>query len=501
MGLRAIDKRKEVVVATVSVVGRPARGPSGTLIARLTPSFKVRCPKCRAPLAYDDVRFAGMPIFVECHCSKCQSAYLLDWPAGHALLHPTIVEVTSGAVHFAGSAWYPRAIERVLATRETPSPGRFEVRSRAPHHSTAVVANCLDYVYGHCVLKLLSAVHYVQESNVDVILIVPKNVSWLVPPTTHTVIELDLRLSSGDTWIDGLDAIVKDMLAGYTTVRIAPTPSQPPVSSRDLALTAGLTPSSFWDDDPAGPPEITLLLREDRLWRGRRELPERLQRLQHTHLLPRALRHRLDVAAQNRRFARLVRAVHRVMPEARFVAVGLGRTGRLPSTVKDLRRVTIDPSDELAWCAAYARSRVVVGVHGSHMLLPSALAGAVVDLLPQSKLPNIAQDLIIAGETESDPKLCLFRYRVLPERTSPRDVSDVIISILRDNGFHHQNVVRNRAAIGDGWPQEITWRPLDGSAVPGPWPHSPSLPGKPPAAAPRKLARPRRRPRERAARV
>ena len=441
-----------------------------SLIARLSPGFDVGCPRCSGSLVWDDVQFAGMPILVACHCSACGVAYLLDWPAGHALFHPTIVEVESGAVHFDGAEWYPRAVQRVLASRERPVDAPTEVRARPPDHSTAVVVNCLDYVYGHCVLKLLSGVRYAHDTDVDLIMIVQKNVSWLVPSTIRTV-EVDLSLSKGDRWIGGLDGTVKEILAAYATVQIGPTPSQPLITRADLAIVgSGFVPSPFWDAPEPGPPQITLLLREDRLWGGPRTLFQRLplsQRLSPMRLLPGLLRRRLQVRAQNRRYATVVRQVQAAIPEARFVAVGLGRTGRLPSTIRDLRKATIEPKDELDWCAEYARSRVVVGIHGSHMLLPSALAGAVIDLLPQRKLPNIAQDMIIAGESESEPKLALFRYRILPEHTDPSTVSEIIVSILAQADRYHLNMIRNRAATGRGWPRTITWRRLD-SPQPGP---------------------------------
>jgi hypothetical protein len=99
------------------------------------------------------------------------------------------------------------------------------------------------------------------------------------------------------------------------------------------------------------------------------------------------------------------------------------------------------------------------------MLLPSAFAGAVVNLLPTYKLPNIAQDLIIAGETEREPKLCLFRYRILPETTTPSAVAATIVSILSGAAFHHRNMIENRRAYSAfGWPRPIAWRRLDAPA-------------------------------------
>ena len=66
-----------------------------------------------------------------------------------------------------------------------------------------------------------------------------------------------------------------------------------------------------------------------------------------------------------------------------FAVAGLGTPEGLPNKILDLRfsEVTV----ERALCDRYAQSHVVVGVHGSHMLLPSAHAGAVIELMPEER--------------------------------------------------------------------------------------------------------------------
>jgi hypothetical protein len=151
------------------------------------------------------------------------------------------------------------------------------------------------------------------------------------------------------------------------------------------------------------------------LWIGSERL---LPAIRRRPFLPRRIMQSMLVRYQNWKFVRLARQAQQVIPNLRVVIVGLGRTGSFPKEFVDLRQASMTAVSERLWCAEYARSHVVLGVHGSNMLLPSALAGAVVDLLPRFKLRNITQDLIIRDERE--PKLCLFRYRVLPLATRPR---------------------------------------------------------------------------------
>jgi|SRR5579859_1286159 len=416
----------------------------------------VLCPRCGGRLALGPMCFAGMPVLVECRCPNCGGDYWLDWPAGHALLHPTIIHRDDGSLYFDGSEWYPRRLQRLLRTRADPVAARINIRTHATSSDRAIVTNCIDFLYGHSLLKLASGVSFARHDPADLVLIVPKQLAWLVPAAA-TAIEVDIPFRSGGQWIAGLDEAVRETVGAYRQIVIAPAVSQPPLSGDDVAqlLGKGLAPTLFWDrTDDQDEPGVTIVLREDRLWLGGREpFLIRLAR----RISPGTSR-RLAAEHQLRCVARMVEELRQRVPGVRLTAVGLGTTGRLPSEVSDLRTAEMTEAREREWLEAYARSRVVVGVHGSNMLLPSALGGAVVDLLPVEKLGNITQDLVIAGESEREPKLCLFRYRILPATTEPRVVAATVASILAAADRHLHNVIDNRAAYDSvGWPRSITW--------------------------------------------
>lgn len=417
----------------------------------------VACPSCRGRLALGRIRFAGMPIFVECRCEGCGREYWLDWPAGHALLHPTLIDADDGSLYFDGSEWYPRRLQRCLATRTSPAAARLTTRAQGRSSDRVVVIDCVDFLYGHCFLKLASGLSFARsDPTADVLVIVPKQLAWLVPAAASTI-QVDIPFRAAEEWIAGLDEAVHEAVGSYRELVIAPAVSQPPLSEDDLAqlLGAGFTPRDFWSrSDDQTEPVVTIVLREDRLWLGERApLVIRLAR----RLSPGTSR-RLATKHQLRCVARMVEELRRLRPSVRFTAVGLGTTGALPSGVLDLRTTEMTDAREREWLDAYARSRVIVGVHGSNMLLPSALGGAVVDLLPLEKLRNITQDLIIAAESEREPKLCLFRYRILPLSTGPRVVAATVASILAGADRHLQNVIDNRSTYTSvGWPRPVTW--------------------------------------------
>ncbi|MEO8734411.1 MAG: hypothetical protein ABI373_08775 [Flavobacteriales bacterium] len=91
----------------------------------------------------------------------------------------------------------------------------------------------------------------------------------------------------------------------------------------------------------------------------------------------------------------------------------------------------MDTVIERTWCEAYARSQVVVGVHGSNMLLPTSLAVGCVEILPYDRYGNMVQDLVVRHAD----RMQLFLYRFVDEFASPKAVARNVFTIFRD--FDH----------------------------------------------------------------
>jgi hypothetical protein len=303
-------------------------------------------------------------------------------------------------------------------------------------------------------LKLLSAAKHLREApEDDLVVIVPRLLAWLVPANA-VVIEVDLQLDRGMEWLDGLNGTIRDVLAPCAAIRISPAISQPDLTTEELS-TFGLAPAQ---DGAEGPLQIGFILRDDRLWSGPPRLPLRAAR----RLLPKRMAEGLLRRLQHRNYRTLTRRIRGRYPETRIVALGIGRPVGLSPDVVDLR--TPGPTrSESEWLDEYRRCRVIVGIHGSALLLPSLLAGAVVDLIPSHKLDGaFGSDMLIPRGYVQDPKLALFRYRMLAEATSPRTVAEHVFSILDGAEFQHRNLVENRLAYDTvGWRQTIEWRPLD----------------------------------------
>jgi hypothetical protein len=69
------------------------------------------------------------------------------------------------------------------------------------------------------------------------------------------------------------------------------------------------------------------------------------------------------------------------------------------------------------------------------MLLPSAHAGATVELVPPDRWGNVLQDLVVPAD-DADARAALFRRRLLPLSSSPEEVAHIVACLMRlDTGM------------------------------------------------------------------
>jgi hypothetical protein len=171
-------------------------------------------------------------------------------------------------------------------------------------------------------------------------------------------------------------------------------------------------------------PTITFIWRDDRIWCGTRaenimkflkKIGRRVGLFQNMTFM------------QKRRVIGLANAIKRDFPGMDFAVAGIGSPGGLPEWITDLRTMKIDGETERRWCERYAKSHVVIGVHGSNMLLPSAHAGTVIELLPFDRWGNMLQDLLFR---DIDGREMLYLYRLIPCSASPGEVAGSAMSLL-----------------------------------------------------------------------
>lgn len=384
------------------------------------------CPRCGTRLAVNGWYIPGMRNLADLFCTQCGREFYGDLFAGQALYTPILLDKASGKVHHPFSPfWFADWLEKSYAQRINIAVG-FTVESfRAL--KTPVLLNCLDTLYGHGLLKLLNAQHYLEHCpDMDLVVLVPHYLRWMVPDGVAAVWTLDLPLRRGVEWNDWVAQKIRQQFGKLDGAWLSLAFSHPHPDSYKIEDFTRVRPFPIeeWNDS-LGAPKVTFIYREDRLWHHQafssaftRRVARKLSRVMGWSALK-----------QRRRIVGVAERLRQTFPGLDFAVAGLAKAGGLPRWINDLRTERVNDEVERNWCERYAASHVVIGVHGSNMLLPSAHAGAVVELMPADRWGNMLQDLLFSG---SDVRESLFRWRVVPLSVEPADCANMVSSLLID---------------------------------------------------------------------
>lgn len=402
-------------------------------------TYPAQCPACEASEVSGQVRFAGAVTIARANCPACRIAFYQTLPNGQFNRFPVAVSSDGRAVRAARRGrWLVKLVMNCGAIFENEGnrPARASTCSITNSYLETNVPDvllllCLDDCYGHALMMLFNAQrHHEQHSERPIIAVVPRTLAWLVPDYVAETWVVDQPIASLDRAVSGFDTFVKQQLKRFETVWFSKGHihfDHRTTRFADFTRTRKFDLNQF---DQGATRHITFVLREDRLWL-RSGLERRLYRAcQRLGLLPKT--HVLWVRWQVRRYRQLARILRQTYPAIQISITGLtnGTASGFSELANDQRlRAPLSAEQERTWCAQYARSHVVVGVHGSGMLLPTSLAAGFVNLLPPDKLPHYAEDILMAHENPIHQTLL---GRFLSTSASPEQVAALIASVLTE---------------------------------------------------------------------
>jgi len=358
---------------------------------------------------------------ISCFCGK---RYVSDLPVGHGVTQPWKLGVESGELWGNGRSlpWLGKPLRDSFF-----QPNEREVRFQttgSPIKRNIIILNTVDFLYGHCLLKLLNVENIVKEIAGDwgVVVIAQKFLEWLLPDDISERWVVDITLEEGRDFFPSFHMQVREKLKEYD--RVAISRALPHPTKYTVSQFTGVSPHSFDETEPY----ITYIWREDRTW------PDIKQPVEGS-AVPGAGVSRIHMQSEHvQGLFRLLKEQH---PGYKFAVAGLGEPGGLPEYIEDWRTQTFTTSTERQLCELYARSRVVVGVHGSSMLLPSGHAGCTIVLMPINRWRNYGQDILYQ---ESDAKRSSYRFRFLPAQITPEDLASIIDQLLANWSFFEEHL-------------------------------------------------------------
>jgi hypothetical protein len=389
------------------------------------PQVERLCPHDHTRLEVEGWYIPGMRTLAELRCPTCGRLFYADLPAGHGLSYPMLLDRATGEVHDAyGVAWFAAWLRASYADRKAAGPP-LEIVKCLPIEQPILV-NCIDALYGHCLLKLLNIQYYLDHcKGLQVIALVPRFLAWMVPDGVAEVWIVDIELRHGTLWSDGLADTIRREIERHPSCYLSRAFSHPLPSDVSIQRFTRVEPFDLdsWEDSIQRP-IVTLIWREDRVWHEPRPLIRKVLRRAVPGLFQRWLRNR-----QRRDVIRLSSQLRGLLPSLDLAVVGLATPGGFPQWITDLRTPRVTAEVEGSWCRRYAQSHAVVGVHGSNMLLPSAHAGGVVDIMPADRWGNLAQDILFRDQ---DERLSTLTHRFLPASSSPTEVAAILGSLLTE---------------------------------------------------------------------
>jgi hypothetical protein len=413
------------------------------------PGVSYDCPVCGHALTATGWHMPGMRPLAALSCDGCGHEYFGDLPAGNAMHAPTLLDRESGETYQPdGESYFFAKWLRESYDERTDKPVEVITEGLDGVEEPAVL-NCIDALYGHALLKVFNVQQFVESADEDVVVVVQPNFEWLVPDAAAAVVTVDLPLGRGYEWNEALAAAFRDLFAEYEGLSLCCVDPHPHPSTFDIERYTGVEPLDVeqWPD----PPVVTFVWRDDRCWSP---LPpwaiveDRLDERTPIELKGRepvdAVGKRLDDISrriQRRKVLSLESSLRERFPDMTFVVAGVAKPGGLPERITDLRTPAPDEATERRLCQQYAGSTVVVGVHGSNMLLPSAHAGAAVELLSNRRWGNVLQDLVVRSEDAYD---ALYTTRLLPIGTAPDDLAACVGSLIDRYDSFRSTLSENR---------------------------------------------------------
>lgn len=387
-------------------------------------SLELTCPECGSvSVAIQKLVYPGIRFLADCKCSSCGFEFLNDLPIGHALYYPMKLGKENLKVYGHNIKWFSQPLLSSYINQNTKD---IRIDKKVFRESSDIVLiNCLDYLYGHVLLKLFNAQFYLDKyPEKGIVVLIPKSFEWLIPDGVAEAWSVDIKLKDTRNWYVALDEFIQKELKRFSSVRLSPGYSHPPTHKLDISRFTGVAPFDL-DSFEKKTPAFTFIYREDRLWHSNSFeyfLFKVFKKLKCEKYVKRVF-----LSIQNRKISQLFKRLLKEFPQGMFTIAGLGKTGSFPEFITDARSKSVTDVIEKEWCQIYSNSHLVLGIHGSNMLLPTAHAAGFIEILPSDRIGNITQDVF----ARYNDRQMLFLGRFVNEYSKPRELAAIATNLTK----------------------------------------------------------------------
>jgi len=402
---------------------------------RLSPEIDIslNCPSCQTSLAPHNWIHTGMRVIFECRCPNCKNEFYSEAPINSGLFYPGMLDAKTGkrVDKLPFDNWYLNGLVSAHKS-QTNEPITIKViENKKLGPKPVLLLNTIDATYGHALYELFNASYYLGRREFDLVIIVQKNLAWLVPDGAAQVWIADISFGKANNWLNGMDAAVKSLLKGCNEVSICKSFVQADSTDFNIKDYTGVAPFPLEEwDKRLSKPVVTFIWRTDRFWR--KILPGVINNRYTRKLFP-GLINRLSNHYQFKWILRFSREIKKAIPEIDFAIAGMDeRKPAIPDWIKDFRYPTHNDDTARLQLKRYAESHLVLGCNGSSLLLPGCLAGSVIDIVPGDQWAVSAGTFPFRFTSLGDMH---YRYVLLPEEITIKRLVSIVVSLLRDRSY------------------------------------------------------------------
>ena len=363
--------------------------------------FTECCPACGEKLTLKDFKFFGWRFLFDSDCKGCSSKFLIDMPIFSGIPYPAFYDQDVRLVVNQVPKWWSAPLcdiqNRIKSARVVKNISHTRRRDKA------IIFNTLDFVFGHSFMRLEILTGYLDNErydDFDFIVLLPTQLRYLLDRYEQviSIIEIDLPFRDYTYFYTDIDVTVKSIFNEYRDVFCEHLryPQQEYIDLTRLNLPI----SKF----VASVNKVVISYRTDRT---------------------------IGITRRSQ-FKFYKKLINRLKKAGVEVSVIGDKDDFLFSGVKDLRESSINKQVDNTW-SNECSGAIVVGVHGSNMLIPSLCSSYCIEIVSSDKLFNFGQASSFYNEMNQQETIQKYRYiygnRHLSD-INPDIVFEVIFSIF-----------------------------------------------------------------------
>jgi hypothetical protein len=395
---------------------------------------KIRCNVCNQEFPATSFHLTGVHVLGSGVCPTCKLDELfMEMPTSAGLIYPTIIRKSDGkrVDDMPFTNWFIESLKKSFANRRNDKIEICKIVNSKEKKEKILILNTIDSTYGHSLMNIFNLSYYRKKEDYHLVLLVQKNLLWLVPDNLDEVWVADISFSKAENWNDYLAIEVNNKLKEYQEGFLCKSLPQSPDDEFQIEEYTRVKPFPLEEwDSRLTKPTITFIWRTDRFWK--RSLSRWFDNRISRRLAPSKVQN-LKNKIQFNWILKFAEELRRKAPSVDFAIAGMdSRDHALPAWIQDLRFPAHDDNNARELCKRYAKSHLIIGCNGSSLVLPSCHAGAVMNIVPNEGLAVSVGSFYFRQTSIADT---FYRYSLLPAETSIERMVKVAIQILRDRSM------------------------------------------------------------------